>query len=261
MLCTGKLPADHRSDQGVVIELGHRCRDDPFPVAQHAHVIADLVDLLEVVRDVEDRDAALLHPAHPLEQPLDRVRLERSGRLVQDEDAGADREGAPDLDDLLLLDREPRGGLGDVEVEAPLEQQPPCLAAQLLPADERAFAAVQKDVLGDAQRRDHHRALVDARDALLPRGTVTEARRGLAVQLDRPAVGLEEPGEDADERRLAGAVAADQRVAFPGGHRDRDVHQRTRAAEGLPDPLGVSSGRPLVRPPALDSRRDAHLRL
>ena len=107
-----------------MIELRHRCGDDPLPVAEHGRAIADLVDLLEMVRDVEDRDAALLHPAHALEQPLDALRLERRGRLVEDQEARADRERAGDLDDLLLLDRELRRGLVDVEVEAPLEQEP-----------------------------------------------------------------------------------------------------------------------------------------
>ena len=114
-----------------MIELGHGRGDDPLPVAEHGRSVADLVDLLEMVRDVEDRDAARLDAADALEQPLDRVRLERRGRLVEDQEARADRERARDLDDLLLLDRELGGGLVDVEVEAPLEQQLPSLPAQL----------------------------------------------------------------------------------------------------------------------------------
>src|SRR5205823_11191214 len=131
---------------------------------------------LEMVRDVEDPDAVRLDAAHALEQPLDRVRLERGGRLVEDQEARADRERTRDLDDLLLLDRELGYRLVDVEVEAPLEQQPARLPAQLAPADERAVASVEEDVLAHAQRLDHHRALVHARDALLPGGAVTEPR-------------------------------------------------------------------------------------
>jgi len=57
------------------------------------------------------------------------VRLERGGRLVEDEEPRADCERTGDLDDLLLLDRELGDGLVDVEIEAPLEQQPPSLPA------------------------------------------------------------------------------------------------------------------------------------
>ncbi len=158
----GELAANHCSYEMLVIELRHGCGDDPLAVAEHGRSIADLVDLLEMVRDVEDRDAARLHATDAIEQPLDRVRLERRRGLVENEEARADPERARDLDDLLLLDRELDGRLVDVEVETPLEQKLPRLPAQLLPADERPVAAVEEDVLADAERRDDHRALVHA---------------------------------------------------------------------------------------------------
>src|SRR5437899_4563718 len=98
-----------------------------------------------MVRDVENPDPARLDTADTFEQPLDRVRLERGRRLVEDQEARADCKRACDLDDLLLLDRELGRELVDVEVEAPLEQQPPSLPAQLVPTNERALAAVQED--------------------------------------------------------------------------------------------------------------------
>ena len=116
-----ELAADHCGDETPVVELAQRCGDDPLPVAKDGRRVADLVDLLEVVRDVEDGDAARLDTPHTVEEALDRAALERCGRLVEDQKARADRECARDLDDLLLLDRELRDGLVDVEVEAPLE--------------------------------------------------------------------------------------------------------------------------------------------
>src|SRR5205814_6574823 len=143
--------ADHSCDETAVVELAQRCGDNPLPVAKDGRRVADLVDLLEVVRDVEDGDAARLDTPNTVEEALDRAALERRGRLVEDQKARADRECARDLDDLLLLDRELRDGLVDVEVEAPLEQQPARLPAQLVPVDEPLPAAAEEDVLADAQ--------------------------------------------------------------------------------------------------------------
>ncbi len=46
------------------------------------------------------------------------------------------------------------------------------------------------------------------------------------------AVGLDQPGRDLQQRRLAGAVAADQADALAGGDRQLDARQQRRAAEG-----------------------------
>src|SRR5438874_4410558 len=100
-----------------------------------------------------------------------------------------------------------------------------------------SLAAVEEDVLADAQRRHDHRALVHAGDALLPRRAVAQARRRLAVEANAAAVRLQQPRQDADERRLARAVASDERVAFAGSDGDGDVLERLRTAEGLPDRL------------------------
>src|SRR5581483_9396662 len=139
--------------------------------------------------------------------------------------------------DLLLLDGQLGHRLVDVEVEAPLEQKAPRLPAQLAPVDERTFGAIQEDVLADAERRDHHRALVHARDALLPRRAVARRRRRLAVQADGPGIRLEQTREDADERGLPGPVAADERVALARKNGDGDVLESLRPGERLPDRL------------------------
>jgi len=51
--------------------------DDPLPVTEHGRPVADLVDLLKVVRDVEDRDTARGELPDPREQPLDGATLQR----------------------------------------------------------------------------------------------------------------------------------------------------------------------------------------
>ena len=54
-----------------------------------------------------------------------------------------------------------------------------------------------------------------------------------------PAVGAKHAGQQVDERRLAGAVRADQRVARAGGERERDVAVRLERAELLRQAFGA----------------------
>ncbi len=101
----------------------------------------------------------------------------------------------------------------------------------------------ERDVLGDAQRRDEAELLVDARDA----GALRVPR---AVQLDDSAVDLElalvrwdESGDDVDERALAGAVVAAQAADLARRDRQGDVSHRLDRAEALADALEVEPGR------------------
>ena len=83
------LLAGHRLDQRVLGQVGDRRGQDVPGVAQHGDGLADLVDLLQVVRDEEERHALRLQLAHPGEQPLDLVPVELRGRLVENDEPRA----------------------------------------------------------------------------------------------------------------------------------------------------------------------------
>ena len=104
---------------------GDRRGQHQLAVPQDGHVLADLEDLLEVVRDVEDGDAAGDQLADALEQAADRVALQRRRRLVQQDAPGAAGQRPGDLDDLQLLDRQVAAARVRVDVEAPLVASPP----------------------------------------------------------------------------------------------------------------------------------------
>ena len=74
---------------------------DQRAVAQHRHAVADLVDLLEEVRDEQDGDTAVLEiPDHP-EQLGHLIGVEARGRLVEDEHPHIARDRPRDRDQLL----------------------------------------------------------------------------------------------------------------------------------------------------------------
>ena len=75
--------ADHLA--GVCF-CGVEC-GDRLAVAQHGDAVADREHLLELVRDVDRGDALVAEAADDPEQDLDLRLGERSGRLVEDEDA------------------------------------------------------------------------------------------------------------------------------------------------------------------------------
>ena len=84
-------------------------------------------------------------------------------------------------------------------------------------------------------------------------------RRGLAVDEDLALVGLQQPVEHVHQRRLAGAVLAEQRVDLTGLDDEVDVVVGHEAAEALRDagqlqaherPLRGRGGRPVTGAPA-----------
>ena len=64
----------------------------------------------------------------------------------------------------------------------------------------------------------------------------------LAVEPDRPAVGLMDAGEDLDQRALAGAVLADECVDLAGQEIERHVVESLRRGEPLGDPAKLRAG-------------------
>ena len=77
--------------------------------------------------------------------------------------------------------------------------------------------------------------LENGRDALPPRADVGDRRSRLAIEANLAAVGRAQTGQDRDERRLAGAVAADETEAAAGLKRRIDAEQRLRAGKPLAD--------------------------
>ncbi len=100
----------------------------------------------------------------------------------------------------------------------------------------------EEDVLGDADRRDDRQLLVERDDP----GAVGDAHIGeldlFAVAQHRAGIGGVQAGQDLDERRLAGAVLAEQRVDLSRPHREARVLERVHAVEPLGDVARLERG-------------------
>src|SRR3954451_17746765 len=123
----------------------------------------------------------------------------------------------------------------DVEVDAEAGEHAAGLALLLAPMDAAqrtaGEAAVQREVVHGVELEHEAEVLVDEAQAV---GDGVTERERHAVELGAAArVGRVVADEGLDQRRLAGAVLADQRVNLARPDVERRVDQRARGAERL----------------------------
>src|SRR4051794_1111302 len=151
--------------------------------------------------DEQDARAALVRePADDRQQPLDDDRREPQAELVEQEQPRPPRERARHRQHLLLAAREQPG--------APVAQ---CVERREVLERGRRVEPLQPEVLGDGQAEEDPAALEHVRQAA-PRQSVGRDTRDVgAVEPHAAAHRPHEPRDDAQRRRLAGAVRSEQR--------------------------------------------------
>ncbi len=243
----GEFTPDHQRDELV---MRHRCRLADARDAAILHdrdAVGDLENLGHAVRDVDDRDALGRKAPDDPEEVAAFVDGQGRGRLVEDEQLEIMREALGDLDHLLLAWGQQGHRCARVDVDLQIGQDPPRTLIHRGPPDDaqrvdRLAAGV--DVLGDAERTHEAALLVDHGDSGVGGALLVEADDRGAVDLDGAAVRLIHARDQVHERRLAGAVLADQRVHLAAPDLERDVIDRTDAREG-PDHVAHGQTRPL----------------
>ena len=222
----GQRQLGHQLDLDHIVLQG---REGPlqqhFAAVHDAHMVADVLQLPEVVGGDQHRGAVLGHvlqdEAHDL-PPHHRVQTVHG--LVENQQLRAAADGQPEGRLLLHALGEPPDGLALAQLEAVGQQVKeglvePGIDRGVEPAQiPEAVAALVEDLVGDI---DHTRLLV-----------VIFIDR-LLVQGDRPAVGPVNAHETADQRGFARAVGAHQAVDRAPGHRQAQIVQSPKAAEGL----------------------------
>ena len=137
------------------------------------------------------------------------------GRLVEDQDVGAAIERLQDLDPLLQPDRElaDRSRRDRPRARNRAASRASSARAAAAPASQqRAALGAEHDVLEHGERLDQHEMLMDHADAGPDRVGRGADRGRLAVDADLAGIGLVEAVQDRHQRRLAGAVLADDAV-------------------------------------------------
>ncbi len=229
--------ADHQFGQFLDRRLpGHPGRDHRA-LAHDRDVVGDGHDLAQLVGDQHHRLPLLLELAEDAEQVVGFGRGEHAGRLVEDQDLGAAVERLQDFDALLEADGQFLDDRVGIDLEPVLALEPGQFGARLgdRSAEEGIALGAENDVFKHGEVFDQHEVLVDHADADRD-GVVGRAdRRRLAADADLAAVGLVEAVEDRHQRRLAGAVLADDAVDRAAGNLEVNVAIGVDRAEALVD--------------------------
>ena len=243
--------------------LGPGAGDPPAEI-EHGHLVGEPHDERHVVLDQDDRQA------EPLAQRRDRRghrfrlgRVHPRDWLVEQQQVGLGAHGAGELDAFAVAVGELVHGPLEVRVE-PEQRGHLAHARDLL----MPFAAcrrhrqaggreagVRQPVTADEQVLRDGRAVRERE--VLERAADPEAGDPVRAQRVDPRVavadlaggGAADAGEHVQTRRFAGAVRADDRVGRPGLNVERDVAQRSQAAEAHGDVAGAQcqgGGRPVV---------------
>ena len=184
---------------------------------------------------------------------------QRRGRLVEDEDAGVDRERLGDLDQLLVGHRQaPDERVGvDPDVEQ-LEQAfrgAPHLAPRRRSRSRRVGGSAEEDVLGHREVREQARLLVDDRDPERARGRGAGDRHGFAASSIVPASGAWTPARILTSVLLPAPFSPTSAWTSPGAQLERDVVQGLRRVEALRDAAQGDGRRRACRRPRRPDRR------
>ncbi len=152
-----------------------------------------------------------------------------------------------DLDELALGRPEAAAGPARRQLAGDAErlEQGPRPPLEIAPIEKKPGPGVdvaEKDILGDRQLGDDLGLLVDHADAGRVRLRRAAEAHGRPVDEDAAAVRLEDAFEQPHQRRLAGAVLADQRQDLAGPDLEADALERLDDAEALGHALDGHQG-------------------
>ena len=142
------------------------------PVPQHCDCVCELVDLVEPMRDVDDRQSAFLQRYEPRDQ-LGGLRLGKARRwLVQDEDVAIaieTVERARDCNERSIDGPEMRHAFARRRIDSDARKFAPNAFFFPPPSDSAAsvphITSLQREVIHDRKIRDQREVLVDEAQA------------------------------------------------------------------------------------------------
>ena len=235
------VTADHALDDpvfrdflGVTVE-----RFDRATIAQDGDLIGNLADFVELVGD-DERGHPLLAELHQKRQQCIGIRfVQRSRRLVEDQQLDLLRQRLGDFDELLLADADIRDARRRRVLQAHLRQQLFRPRKGLGPMDHALVGdlVAEEDVFGNRQERHESQFLVNDDDAEFLAVRNPAEPTDLAVVKDVAVIGSGgiDATQNLHQRGFAGAVFADQRVDLALAHLEADIVQRLDAGECLCD--------------------------
>src|SRR5882672_4996794 len=244
----GPEEAEREWRGGMVVDLVGAAHLLDLPFVHQHHAVGHFQRLFLVVGDEDGGDVqVVVQPAQPPPQVLAHLGVERSERLVQQQDLGLHGQCAGERDALALAARELRRVAVREPVELDQAQQVMDPRADFFarrPRPPRPDLQTEGDVLED-RHLPEERVVLEAEAHLAFAGA---APRGLlAVDEDFTGIGRGQASDDAQQRGLAAAARTEQRHQLALADLERDPVQGDEAAEALaevakPDAHGFTQG-------------------
>ena len=241
----GELAADHAVDHLLFADRSAVPIGDPLAIAEADHVVGNLLDLIQTVRDIDDRGAILLQQPDLFENPRRIGLAQRCGRFVEDHIARLAQQSLADLDSLLNRHRQPPHHGGRIDVHAKRPQDFTRLADHVRPVDASPFGWLtsKEDILGHRQFGQQADFLMDQGNAVV-NGLCRRLRRiGCTVQPHLTGRTIDDPRDDVVEGGFPGAVFADQGHDLPGQNREFDSFQNFNRTVTFAKPAAMQTGR------------------
>ena len=226
-------PSEHRRDERVLRLGGGRPGPDDLAVAQDRYRVGEHEDLVQEVRDEDDRTATGGEAADDLVELLDLNGREGRRRLVEDDELGLARECAQDLDLLLLGQRQCTDDRIGRNREPGADDDPVERVTQGAPSDEAepSRLGAEEHVLCDRPLRDEGDLLGDECNAATERLAWGPEAHRLALEDQLAVIRREHSRHDLAERGLAGSVLADEGMNGADPDLERHVVKSARGAE------------------------------
>ena len=213
-------------------------------VAQHGVAIAKAKNLVQPMRDKDDRQAFGLQRPHDAGEIGDFGFAQSRGRLVHDDEPRLHGKCAGDLDELLLGDREVAHLCHWIALEPDALGDGLRFRSHASPAHEqlRAGFAANEHVLRDRHVRGEGELLIDGDDSRAL-GVVWRCKSDrLPEQLDFAGVSALGAGQNLEQSRLAGAILAKKRMDLRLSHFEMNVFKRKHAGKALADASHLEDG-------------------
>src|SRR5262245_2885614 len=197
-----------RAKRGVE-RLGRVERDD-LPVIDNRHTITQHLGLIHVMRCQQNRPASGAKALQHTPQLATRLRVEAGARLVEKQQIGSADERDRDRETLLLPARELDDPARALAFELDERQQIVDRPSSIVERSEQPKCLLDRELVGELGFLQLNAEPL-AQLALV--GPPAQAEH-----LDLSRVRCEQPLEDLDRRRLAGAVGTEETEAFAASH-------------------------------------------
>ena len=178
------------------------------------------------MRHVDNRDTFRLELVQEREQLLDILRRKSGARFIEDKNFGVARNRLDDLGELALAGAEIAGQRLriDIDIEAGEQLARPGGGGAVVDQAQAVLVFVgQENVLRHRQCRHQAHLLEDHGNAGFGRRFGREFAESFAEHFDGSRIGLVNPAQHFQDRRFAGAIAAQKGVNLTGLHFEMDI--------------------------------------